>query len=223
MVEIKVYRAEGEIMQNYSDKYNNTLNLKSVANTKNGQEAGFNAKGEATSPIQGAFNRENIAVSKEQSNVIQMPINNLSYVTIIKKDGTQEEYNIQKVVNAVKKSAGRMMITFSDDEINQICALVDAKVMAMGKKEVQILDMHNIVESVLEAVNPKVAQSYRNYRNYKQDFVSMLDKVYQESQKIMYIGDKENSNSDSALVSTKRSLVFNQLNKELYKKILLNR
>ena len=221
MVEIKVYRAEGEIMQNYSDKYNNTLNLKSVANTKNGQEAGFNAKGEATSPIQGAFNRENIAVSKEQSNVIQMPINNLSYVTIIKKDGTQEEYNIQKVVNAVKKSAGRMMITFSDDEINQICALVDAKVMAMGKKEVQILDMHNIVESVLEAVNPKVAQSYRNYRNYKQDFVSMLDKVYQESQKIMYIGDKENSNSDSALVSTKRSLVFNQLNKELYKKFFL--
>ena len=150
-----------------------------------------------------------------------MPINNLSYVTIIKKDGTQEEYNIQKVVNAVKKSAGRMMITFSDDEINQICALVDAKVMAMGKKEVQILDMHNIVESVLEAVNPKVAQSYRNYRNYKQDFVSMLDKVYQESQKIMYIGDKENSNSDSALVSTKRSLVFNQLNKELYKKFFL--
>ena len=219
MVEIKVYRAEGEIMQNYSDKYNSTLNLKSVANTKNNQETGFSAKGEATSPIQGAFNRENIAV--QQSNVIQMPINTPSHVTIIKKDGTQEEYNIQKVVNAVKKSAARMMITFSDDEITQICALVDAKVMAMGKKEVQILDMHNIVESVLEAVNPKVAQSYRNYRNYKQDFVSMLDKVYQESQKIMYIGDKENSNSDSALVSTKRSLVFNQLNKELYKKFFL--
>ena len=206
-------------MQNYSDKYNSTLNLKSVANTKNNHETGFSAKGEATSPIQGAFNRENIAV--QQSNVIQMPINTPSHVTIIKKDGTQEEYNIQKVVNAVKKSAARMMITFSDDEITQICALVDAKVMAMGKKEVQILDMHNIVESVLEAVNPKVAQSYRNYRNYKQDFVSMLDKVYQESQKIMYIGDKENSNSDSALVSTKRSLVFNQLNKELYKKFFL--
>ena len=81
--------------------------------------------------------------------------------------------------------------------------------------------MHNIVESVLESINPKVAQIYRKYRNYKQDFVSMLDKVYQESQKIMYIGDKENSNSDSALVSTKRSLVFNQLNKELYKKFFL--
>ena len=38
----------------------------------------------------------------------------------------------------------------------------------------------------------------------------------------MYIGDKENSNADSALVSTKRSLIFNQLNKELYKKFFLN-
>lgn len=39
----------------------------------------------------------------------------------------------------------------------------------------------------------------------------------------MYIGDKENSNSDSALVSTKRSLIFNQLNKELYQKFFLTK
>ena len=37
----------------------------------------------------------------------------------------------------------------------------------------------------------------------------------------MYIGDKENSNTDSVLVSTKRSLIFNELNKELYKKFFL--
>ena len=47
----------------------------------------------------------------------------------------------------------------------------------------------------------------------------MLDEVYKKSQSIMYIGDKENSNTDSALVSTKRSLIFNELNKELYKKV----
>ena len=49
----------------------------------------------------------------------------------------------------------------------------------------------------------------------------MLDEVYKKSQSIMYIGDKENSNTDSALVSTKRSLIFNELNKELYKKFFL--
>ena len=72
----------------------------------------------------------------------------------------------------------------------------------MRKKEVTISDMHNVVESALEQTNPLVAKSYRDYRNYKQDFVQMLDEVYKKSQSIMYIGDKENSNTDSALVST---------------------
>ena len=115
-----------------------------------------------------------------------------------------------------------MIVTFSEEEMNSICNFVIKEVLTLGKKDIDILEIHNIVESALESVNPKVAESYRNYRNYKTDFVRMLDKVFQESQKIMYIGDKENSNADSALVSTKRSLIFNQLNKELYKKFFLN-
>lgn len=50
----------------------------------------------------------------------------------------------------------------------------------------------------------------------------MLDGVYKKAQSIMYIGDKDNANTDSALVATKRSLIFNQLNKELYQKFSLN-
>lgn len=49
----------------------------------------------------------------------------------------------------------------------------------------------------------------------------MMDDVYKKSQSIMYVGDKENANTDSALVSTKRSLIFNQFNKELYQKFFL--
>ena len=155
----------------------------------------------------------------------QEVIDNASRVTdsvcIVKKDGTKEQFNVEKVVNAVKKSATRMMISFSDEDTKRICDFVNKNVSDMQKNEISIWEIHNIVENALESINPRVAQSYRNYRNYKTDFVAMLDKVYQESQKIMYIGDKENSNSDSALVSTKRSLIFNQLNKELYKKFFL--
>ncbi|MBO5446169.1 anaerobic ribonucleoside-triphosphate reductase [bacterium] len=155
----------------------------------------------------------------------QEVIDNASRVTdsvcIVKKDGTKEQFNVEKVVNAVKKSATRMMISFSEEDTKRICDFVNKNVSDMQKNEISIWEIHNIVESALESINPRVAQSYRNYRNYKTDFVAMLDKVYQESQKIMYIGDKENSNSDSALVSTKRSLIFNQLNKELYKKFFL--
>ena len=143
-------------------------------------------------------------------------------VVVIKKDGTREDYNFQKIVNAVKKSAGRVMISLSDEDFNDLAEYVESELANLDSREVNIAQMHDIVESALEDVSPKIARSYRNYRNYKKDFVHMLDKVYQESQKIMYIGDKENSNADSALVSTKRSLIFNELNKELYKKFFLN-
>ena len=83
--------------------------------------------------------------------------------------------------------------------------------------------MHNIVEGALEKVNPAVAKSYRDYRNYKTDFIHMMDEVYTKSQSIRYIGDKSNANTDSALVATKRSLIFNELNKELYRKFFMNR
>lgn len=142
-------------------------------------------------------------------------------IKIIKKDGTEEDYNVKKVVVAVKKSANRALVEFTDEDIHKICAFVDSRVLNMQKDEIHIAEMHNIVEGALDMVNPVVAKSYRDYRNYKQDFVHMLDEVYQKSQAIMYIGDKENSNSDSALVSTKRSLIFNQLNKELYQKFFM--
>ena len=142
-------------------------------------------------------------------------------VKMIKKDGTREGFNVQKVIDAVGKSAYRALTKFSEEEKHFICKKVVERVDELDVDEVPIPLMHNIVESVLEEVKPIVAKSYRDYRNYKQDFVRMMDDVYKKSQSIMYIGDKENANTDSALVSTKRSLIFNQFNKELYQKFFM--
>ena len=144
-----------------------------------------------------------------------------SKIKVVKKDGTKEEFNVKKVIAAISKSAERAMITFSKAEKNFICEFVEEKAEEMDQELIPIAQMHNIVEGALDKVNPLVAKSYRDYRNYKQDFVRMLDDVYKKSQSIMYIGDKENSNTDSALVSTKRSLIFNELNKSLYQKFFM--
>ena len=140
---------------------------------------------------------------------------------VVKKDGALEPFNVQKVVDAVGKSATRVLVKFTPEQEQFICQFVEERVEELGLEKIEIAQMHNIVEGALERVNPMVAKSYRDYRNYKQDFVQMLDDVYKKSQNIMYIGDKENSNTDSALVSTKRSLIFNELNRELYKKFFL--
>ncbi len=142
-------------------------------------------------------------------------------VYVIKKDGSKEAFNVQKVINAVGKSAYRALTKFTEEEQRHICQYVVEKVNELESDEVPIPIMHNIVESALEQVKPLVAKSYRDHRNYKQDFLRMLDDVYKKSQSIMYIGDKENANTESGLGSTKRSLIFTQLNKELYQKFFM--
>lgn len=142
---------------------------------------------------------------------------------IIKKDGTLEQYDEQKIINAINKSARRDNFNFTEKDYQFICNTVldEIEEEYFENDEVSVGFVHNIVEKTLLKNYPSVGYQYQQYRNYKLDFVHMMDKVYKESQKIMYIGDKENSNTDSALVSTKRSLVFNELNKELYKKFFL--
>ncbi len=143
-------------------------------------------------------------------------------IVIIKKDGTVEPFKADKIKKAVTKSAARVLVDFTPEDLDTIANSVLDAIISKGIKQVTIPQMHNFVEGALDSHFPTVAKSYRDYRNYKVDFVHMLDEVYTKSQSIMYIGDKENSNTDSALVSTKRSLIYNQLNKELYKKFFLN-
>ncbi len=142
---------------------------------------------------------------------------------VIKKDGTEEAFNVEKIVVAVNKSASRALYTFSEEEITELCEYATQRAEAMGREGITIQEMHNIVESALEKVSPDVAKSYRDYRNYKVDFIHMMDDVYTKSQSIRYIGDKSNANTDSALVATKRSLIYNELNKNLYQKFFMNR
>ena len=138
---------------------------------------------------------------------------------IIKKDGTIVNYDDIKIVNAINKSADRVLETISNEDMKSI--LSDIKDIVKDKEFIPVLDMHAVVVKTLDKYNQYVANSYREYRNYKVDFVKMLDDVYNKAQKIMYLGDKENSNTDSALVTTKRSLIYNELNKELYNKFFL--
>lgn len=141
-------------------------------------------------------------------------------LNVIKKDGTKEPFNSEKILIAVKKSAERAMYKLTADDNLKILNFVEDSIKS--KSEIPINEMHFIVENALDTINSKVAKAYREYRNYKIDFVNILDKVYQQSQKLKYIGDVSNANTDSTLIATQRSLTYGQLNKELYKKFFLN-
>lgn len=143
-------------------------------------------------------------------------------IKVIKKDGTFEDYDFQKIVSAVNKSASRVMVKFSDNDYDKLQKVVLEAIQQAGGETIDIKDIHNVVENALDKVNPRVAKSYREYRNYKTTFVNILDKVYTKRKDLEYLADTDNANRDSALVSTQRSIVYDVLNGELYKQFFLN-
>lgn len=144
---------------------------------------------------------------------------------VIKKDGTLQNFDEQKIINAVNKSAQRALYNFTTDDYVKICTAVSDELIQedFENDEVPVSYIHSVVEKVLLELYPTVGQCYQQYRNYKLDFVEMMNEVYTKSQSIRYVGDVSNANTDSTMVSTQRSLIYGQLNKELYKKFFLNK
>lgn len=89
---------------------------------------------------------------------------------VVKKDGTREIFNVEKIVNAVNKSAARILYKFSKAEIQFICEFAQEQAESLGKENIDIQDMHNIVEGALRPCKPGGGKELPGYRNYKKDF-----------------------------------------------------
>lgn len=140
-------------------------------------------------------------------------------IVVIKKDGTREFFDGSKIIKAISASAARVLVKFTPEEEEHVVQLV---LKHAPGTEIPILTMHALVEGALDVVNPKVSKSYREYRNYKKDFVRLLDEFKQEADQITFGENRDNANSDSDLVSTKRALIFSAVEKRMYTRFFLN-
>lgn len=146
---------------------------------------------------------------------------------VLKKNNTTEKYNVDKIKTAVRLSAERALVTFSDEQLDELCDKINKRLQVLGYASeysiIPVSTMHNIVESTLGYYNETVAKTYRDFRNYKSNFVATMSKIYQKSNAIRYIGeDLSNANTDSAMISTQRSLIYGFMSKEMYQKQFLN-
>ena len=122
-------------------------------------------------------------------------------VNIIKKNGELQKFNAEKIKKAIRKSATRVCVTLSDKDEKQVVDSVK-KQLQYQETDIKVDTIHNMVEVALDHVNSDVAKSYREYRDNKNAFATMLDKVYTKKLSLNFIGDRSNANSDSALVTT---------------------
>lgn len=141
---------------------------------------------------------------------------------IIKKDGTVEGWNGEKIKEAVYKAAARVNQYVEPDVLNKLvekvhsCLIID--------RDAPTKDLHKEVIHYLKYFGlTDVANSYQEYRDYKNTYAKAFEKVKDEADNVLLLGDKENANFDSSLVSTKGSLIKGYLTKELYRQFYLSK
>lgn len=140
---------------------------------------------------------------------------------VIKKNGTYEEYDENKIINAIRKSAKRVGYTLSPNEENEICNNVFEWTYYLEHLTVDTI--HTYVEKSLDLIAPEVAKSYKDYRNYKKEFVySTLHDIERQVNSTLVDVDRSNSNSNTRYISTKRTEIAKIFAKEMYQKMFLN-
>lgn len=146
----------------------------------------------------------------------------INKIVIVKKNGTKESFDPEKIITATQKSANRIAKTWTENEKEDIKKYVIQKIKESGETEFHIEAVHSMVEYALERVSPKVANQYRSYRNWKQKGLRIFDEMEQAENTIRYIGDRSNANKDAKLVATKRSLLYGEYSTKRYEQFFLN-
>ncbi|MGL5714229.1 MAG: anaerobic ribonucleoside-triphosphate reductase [Paraclostridium sp.] len=137
----------------------------------------------------------------------------------LKKDGTLEVFNFEKIVQAVNKSAKRVGVELSNEKI---CMLFDSmQPFLEGATTLTVDRIHQIVEMSLYRVDKQIANSYSGYRDWKKDMAERMETIETEVIKSMNERDRSNSNLNSTLFSAKRTNVSKILLKEMYMKYFL--
>jgi ribonucleoside-triphosphate reductase len=141
---------------------------------------------------------------------------------ILKKSGVEETYSTDKIVKAVNKSAERAIYRrFTTEENEAIVKNIEDRIEANNLDRITIDVMHGLVENALDKVCPEACNEYKKYRNWKQLFAEDYAEVYEEVNQLNYRGDKDNANTDSSLVSTRKSMGYAILSKKLYQRFFL--
>lgn len=140
---------------------------------------------------------------------------------VIKKDNTTEEFIDEKIIDAVKKAAFRCDTVIDEDGLRRIATEVRARLG--DRTDVTVAELHELVIAVLSFLQYKqVAEAYAEYRYYKTTYARTFEQLRQDADDVLRLGDRENANYDSSLVSTKGSLIKGYLTKSLYKQFYLS-
>ncbi len=140
----------------------------------------------------------------------------LEKIYIRKKDLSLQDYDAEKIIAAINKAAERSVKPLTEQETSEVVALVESALMQEPDNVVDVATVHSMVEQALREVRADVAQCYIDYRSLSRKWAKIMGTITRKVSSLLFLGDKENANSDSALASTVTCKSAGYLGEELY-------
>ena len=138
-------------------------------------------------------------------------------MNVLKRDGTVQEFNAEKIIRAVGLSALKVNVKITPEQFEELARLAKQDIVKRGlTSPIAVDDIHLSVENVLWEFNRELYKEYRSYNNSKKRFNYSFNNILKEAENVIYNGDKENANKDTCIVSTKKEVVAGIVASELY-------
>lgn len=142
---------------------------------------------------------------------------------IERRSGSLEDYNPDKILEAISKSAVRSNGPLTDEEKYATLMMVEKQLFTASTNVVSVETIHNLVISALQEIREDVAKSYREYHDWRKSELKQLEEDDRECQSIQFGITRDNANANSMLCSTKRAKKEEAREKSHYKRHFLTR
>ncbi|WP_249962107.1 anaerobic ribonucleoside-triphosphate reductase [Histophilus somni] len=144
---------------------------------------------------------------------------------VIKRDGSRVSFELQRIINAVKKASSAVNI---QDEMfcHKIGQLVCDDIFAHHQKEIDISRIQEIVENhLMGSQYPQVARAYIEYRHERDLAREKRSNLTKEIEGLIEQSNvellNENANKDSKVIPTQRDLLAGIVAKHYAKRYIL--
>lgn len=131
---------------------------------------------------------------------------NLNEYTVIKKNGSEEQFDIEKVVEACRMAASNCSKKLSLSDENGVASIVTSKVLGLKKKTIPTEKIHGWAIQALKIIDQEVADCYKSYHQFRKNTMREVAKIKEKSDHLKYAGDRENANYNSSLFSTQNAI-----------------
>lgn len=148
-------------------------------------------------------------------------------MNVIKRDGRKEQFNFQKVKEAIVRANNTLEIPYKEETLKVVCSKLEYKFASLVENSIEIEKIQNLVVFYLKWYCKRLAKHYSAYReerakirdakqngHYYDTILELVNGVSNDT-------SKENSNKDASQINVIRDLVAGETSKKLYREIVM--